>query len=120
MDIEEDCDSYLVNTNYNYDYPLGGMSLATASNISLTTFSTDSNSNSNPPDAHKVYTSLGELESISKNKSKGEFFAVHVNAVSLVAHYDEIESLLNKVSLAERNLCSATVTLVLASVGGPS
>ena len=96
MDIEEDCDSYLVNTNYNYDYPLEGMSLTTASNILSMTLPTTSDSNTHQ--AHKAYTSLSELESIHKNKSKGEFIAVHINAVSLVAHYDEIESLLNNAS----------------------
>ena len=36
MDIEDDCDSYLTNIDYNHDYPLEGVStlLASESNSS--------------------------------------------------------------------------------------
>ena len=65
MENEEDIDSYLVNTDYNLDYPLGGLPLSAASNISPN-FPT---SNIYDLQAHKAYTSMSDLESFHKSKT---------------------------------------------------
>ena len=81
MYIEEDEDSYLTATNYSENFPLLGINGYSDSNI--------------PRSPSFQHFSLNQLNSMLKDKKPNDFFALHINAVSLVANFDEIHSLIS-------------------------
>ena len=83
MEVENEIDAYLVNTDYSQEYPTDGLSIPMSSlpTACLTP---------------KSYESFSELETKMKNKGKGDFLAIHINAVSLMSHFDSIEAILDK------------------------
>ena len=88
MDLEEDEDAYLTYTDYLQDYPLSGLDNGDAYLAK---------NNQSRPELSSSYQhhTLDELNQLLADKGESDFFALHINAVSLVANYDEINSLIS-------------------------
>ena len=107
MNIEEDEYACLTYIDYNTPYPLDTDSSQCTDDhdyesqeVSPNTETVDGSSISNS------YHSISDLNSILNGKGEGDLFVMHLNAVSLVAHYDEIESLISaKISVTPDILC---------------
>lgn len=92
MYIEEDKDLCLTNTNYSIPYPLDYDEAYSHDKSKTLPNSTHAPSKGRPDQS---YLSIDDLNCILRNKGKGNLFALHLNAVSFMAHHDEIESLID-------------------------
>ena len=80
--FESEEDLYVTSTDYNQDYPLDDLPVSVATLPSSP--------------AHSKYYSLDSLNSdVLGGNGKNGFFAIHLNAVSLLSHFDEIKSLIS-------------------------
>ena len=102
MEVECDIDSYLTNNDYNRDYPLEGISLSMSSSpLCLSVLNLDNTQVDFDRDSEQFdlpYQSVSQLKNkLVSSKANGNFSALHLNAVSLLAHFDSVESLLDDI-----------------------
>ena len=105
MNIEEDEYACLTYIDYSTPYPLDTDNVLCIEGHESQDFSpiTETIHGSSIGNS---YHSISNLNSILKCKGEGDLFVMHLNAVSLVAHYDEIESLISaKISATPDILC---------------
>ena len=63
------------------------------------------------------YHSINDLNQILNKKGEGDFFALHLNAVSLVSHFDEIESLISAKTVIFPDVLCISETRLSNTVG---
>ena len=103
MYVEEDVDLCLTNTDYSIPYPIDSNIVCPREESKILPDSTHTTTSGT---LSKSYTSFNDLNFLLKEKRKGDLFALHLNAVSLVAHYDEIESLIDsRITVSPDILC---------------
>ena len=105
MEVEENEDAYLTFVDYSSPYPID-----IDNNIDESQNSTHLLDDENL--GKSDYHSIGDLNSLLSKKGEGDLFALHMNAVSLVSHFDEIDSLINaKTSISPDILCISETRL---------
>ena len=101
MDIGECEDEYLTNIDYSSHYAID--SDPACENVVM---SEDPQTPTEVREANSNYFSLKNLNEVLLTKGEGDLFVMHINAVSLVAYFDEIESLISaKISTLPDILC---------------
>ena len=88
MEVEENEDAYLTFVDYSSPYPIDIENNVVESKNPTHLLD---NENSGKSD----YYSIGDLNNLLSKKGEGDLFALHMNAVSLVSHFDEIDSLIS-------------------------
>ena len=107
MDIGESEDEYLTNIYYSNHYPLEQNIIWDASDENS---SSSYGSGDSQPDQISQLLSIEELNELLEKKGVGDIFVMHINAVSLVAHFDDIESLITAKSFAPPDILCVSET----------
>ena len=102
MDIGDSEDDCLTSIDYSNHYPLEENG-----------FLSDSWGVTTGDDRYEQSPNLFSLEKLNailKQKGKGDLFVMHINAVSLVKYFDEIESLISAKTLASPDILCISET----------
>ena len=91
MFVAEDEDACLTNIDYCSHYPIE----VEKENMATLDSAHNCLVRNENPNALSNYHSIENLNDLLKHKGEGDIFALHLNAVSLLAHFDEIDSLIS-------------------------